>query len=111
MNKTEAKSAVAYFCRQGDECFKEREYVIAIEKYTKAIDLDPENAIHYRNRGDAYFKDEEYEAAIADFTEAIRLKSDDAIAYSNRGNAYRELGDETKALNDEQMTQALTHTN
>ena len=71
----------------------------AIENYTEAIKLEPENAKYLCKRGEAYLQHIEYEKAITDFTEAIRRNSDDTISYANRAKDYRELGDEEKALN------------
>ena len=64
------------------------DYDRALQDYTKAIDLKPNDAEAYNNRGGAYYLKEEYESAIVDFTKAIQLKPDYAEAYNNRGGAY-----------------------
>ena len=57
----------------------------AISHYDKAIQLDPDTAVYYRNRGVAYNKLGQYENAITEYTMAIQLDPDYALAYFNRG--------------------------
>ena len=64
------------------------DYDRVLQDYTKAIDLNPDDANAYNNSGVAYHLKKEYESAIADYTQAIQLKPDYAIAYNNRGRAY-----------------------
>ena len=56
--------------------------------HTKAIELNPNDAIAYNNRGGTYYLKGEYESAIADFSKAIELNPDYANAYNNRGVAH-----------------------
>ena len=65
----------------------------AIERYSYAIELAPNNAIAYNNRGNAYFQKDEYDRAIADFNKAIELKPNDPEVYYNLGNTYHRKGD------------------
>ena len=69
-----------------------KDYYGAIADYTKAIELDPDDASAYYNRGVAknYLKD--YYGAIADYTKAISLDPDNASAYKNRGIAKENSG-------------------
>ena len=57
----------------------------AIEDFSKAIDLDPDNAKAYYNRGTARAQLEMHEAALADFDKAIELDPASATVYCNRG--------------------------
>ncbi len=41
-------------------------YVAAVEEYTKAIEIDPEDATAYAERGRAYFGNEDYERCSND---------------------------------------------
>lgn len=115
---TKNRCGLAYRC-SADERLDAKQYNTAIEEYTQAINLDKENASLYRKRGEAYlgaggahqysyWQGKEFEKALVDFTDAIRLNQHDPIAYSNRAKTYRAMGDETNALNDERMAQALT---
>ena len=76
------------------------DYDRALQDYTKAIDLKPNDAEAYNNRGGAYYLKEEYESAIIDFTKAIDLNPDYAEAYNNRGVAYHLKEDYESAIAD-----------
>jgi len=80
----------------------------AIADFTRAIELEPEDAKVYFKRGQCYAGNGDYFRAAADFTKAIELGREDWAVYFNRACAYRELGDKNKALADYRKTLALT---
>ena len=86
---------------------REKWYKEAIEHYTAAIDLNPENARAYTNRGLAYAKQRNATAALADYSKAIALGLEDARVYNNRGGAYRKIGDFAAAFADYNTAIAL----
>src|SRR3989338_6791372 len=55
-----------------------KEHDSAIEAYTKAIALDPNDALAYNNRGAAYANKGQYDRAIEDYNKAIALNPNDA---------------------------------
>ena len=55
----------------------------AIERLTKAIELNPKNAKMYNYRGISYKAKKDYDQAIIDFNKAIEFDSENA-AGSNR---------------------------
>ena len=71
-----------------------------IEKFTKAIQLNPDDALAYYNRGVTYDELEQYDKAIDDYTKAIELNPDYAAAYFNRGLAYGKSEQYSKAMDD-----------
>ncbi len=75
-------------------------YTKAIEYYTKAISIDPNDAEAYINRGVAYTNLRKYEEAISDYTKAISIDPNDANAYCNRGNVFYLKGDCFNAKKD-----------
>jgi len=87
-----------------------------ITEFTRAIEIDPEDAAAYENRGSAYIDKGQYDRAISDLNKAIELDPKFAEAYYNRGNAYddkgqydRTISDFTKAIEIEpQFTIAIT---
>ena len=60
-----------YYYQRGLEYYWTDEEVSAIEDYTQAILLDPNNAAAYMNRGNAYYQKGENELAIADYKKAM----------------------------------------
>jgi tetratricopeptide (TPR) repeat protein len=75
-------------------------YDLAIDDFTKAIKLEPNNGLNYRERGRAYALKKDYDKAIADFNRAIQLDPGHAKAYNNRGLAFALKGDHDKAIAD-----------
>ena len=73
---------------------------VAIEAYSHAIILNPDNADAYHNRGTAYHAKGDYDRAIEDYTKVIKRNSNYAMAYSNRGTAYHAKGDYDRAIED-----------
>lgn len=71
------------------------------------LDLNPQEAIAYRNRGDAYYRLRKSHKAIADYNKAIALNPQDAVAYWSRGNAYYRLGKNSQAIADYNKAIAL----
>ena len=78
----------------------EGNYDLAIESFTKAIELNPDFAKAYANRAATYQCKGLFDRAIADHTKALELKPDHPEAYVNRGAAYGEQGDYDRAIAD-----------
>ena len=70
----------------------------ALEKFNKAIELNPDYAEAYSNRGNALTGLAQHAAALASFDAAIRLKPDFAEAHCNRGNTLYALGEFQQAV-------------
>ena len=64
----------------------------AIERYNKAIGLNPQMVMAYNNRGAAWMAGGDHLRAISDFSRAIELNPQDAGAHNNRGSAYKNIG-------------------
>lgn len=54
-------------------CVAAHKYKAAIDGYSKALMLSPENAVLFANRAFAYLKNEQYLAAVEDATNAIKF--------------------------------------
>ncbi|QYX30608.1 serine protease [Sphaerospermopsis torques-reginae] len=93
------------YANRGGAYSELKEYKQAIDDYTQAIKIDPENAEYYKNRGLAYFQLKDYKQAINDYTQAIKIDPKDALYYVGRGLAYFQLKDYKQAIND--YTQAI----
>ncbi|CAI5744666.1 unnamed protein product [Peronospora destructor] len=84
---------------QGNEALAHFKFLVAVEFYTKAIELVP-SAIFYANRAAAHVKSENYGSAIDDASAAIDLDSRYVKAYYRRGSAQLALGHHKKAVKD-----------
>jgi tetratricopeptide (TPR) repeat protein len=78
----------------------EKHYQLAVEGYTKAIELNPTNAIYYWNRAFSHIKLEEYGSAVEDATHAIDLDPNYVKGYYRRGDSFLALGKFKLALKD-----------
>lgn len=78
----------------------------AVDDFTRAIALDPQNAAAYNNRGLMEAAMKNYDAALQDFHQAITLQPNLAAAYNNRGMIRNVLADYPGAIAD--LNAALT---
>ncbi|KAH0744106.1 hypothetical protein KY290_032099 [Solanum tuberosum] len=90
-----------------NEAFKGHKYSQAIDLYTRAIELNGENAVYYANRAFAHTKLEEYGSAIQDGTRAIEIDPRYSKGYYRRGAAYLAMGKFKDALKDFQQVKKL----
>eukprot|EP01103_Thecamoeba_quadrilineata_P015013 TRINITY_DN4615_c0_g1_i1.p1 TRINITY_DN4615_c0_g1~~TRINITY_DN4615_c0_g1_i1.p1 ORF type:complete len:165 (+),score=41.18 TRINITY_DN4615_c0_g1_i1:27-497(+) len=80
--------------------FADKKFAQAYEKYTSAIERNPNNPILYSNRAFADLKLENYGLAIEDATKAIALDPKYIKAYYRRGATNMLLGKHQLALKD-----------
>ncbi|XP_026761396.1 small glutamine-rich tetratricopeptide repeat-containing protein alpha-like [Galleria mellonella] len=76
---------------EGNELMKAEKHREALEKYSRAIELDPRNSVFFCNRAAAHFKLGEHEAAVADCTAALALQPDYGKAHGRLGLALTAL--------------------
>jgi tetratricopeptide (TPR) repeat protein len=86
--------------KQGHAHFQREEYDIAIQYFSKAIELKPNLSNPYFNRGSCYGEKGNLELAIQDYTKAIELSPNDLKSYYSRGHCYSKKGDYTLAFED-----------
>ena len=72
----------------------------AIEAYTRAIELNPNDAKAYKNRGAAYGRKRQYDRAIGDYNKAIAIDPNYAYTYIYRGVAYGRKGQYDREIED-----------
>ncbi len=100
---TSAKGSAAFY-NQGDAYSKLGDYEGAIDKYTKAIGLYPNDAKAYVNRGNAHYEiaqhsgdpDRDFRAAIEDFNHALIFNPQASDAYLKRGIVRYEIAQYSK---------------
>ncbi len=92
------------FHKRGRKAADASEWQRAIENYSAAIRLSPDNAKYYVYRGYARLGSEsELDQILSDASEAIALKKDYALAHKLRASVYIMRGDEsstTKAIKE-----------
>ncbi|KAI5959049.1 PPT1 [Candida pseudojiufengensis] len=82
---------------EGNQHLKNHEYEEAIASYTKAIELDPTNAIFYSNRAQVQIKLENYGLAIQDCDLAIEQNPNFLKAYYRKGVSQMAILQHKKA--------------
>jgi len=73
---------------EGNELFKQKRYVEAVERYTEAIKRDPSNHVLYTNRATAYTKLQAYSEALKDCDKCIEMNPKFIKAYLRKGAVY-----------------------
>jgi tetratricopeptide (TPR) repeat protein len=73
---------------------------LAIEEFTKAIEIDPQLDLAYYNRGLVYYFKGDLERSLADLSKAIEIDDSNAYWYFDRGFEYLEFGEKEKAISD-----------
>ncbi len=81
------------------------DYDRALDDFTRAIELAPQNAFCYNQRGVSYHNKGEHDRALADLTRAIELAPQQAEYYFERGKFYHNQNKYDRALAD--FTQAI----
>ncbi|KAL0868633.1 hypothetical protein ABMA27_008088 [Loxostege sticticalis] len=76
---------------EGNELMKSERHREALDKYSRAIELDPRNAVYFCNRAAAHFKLGENESAVADCMAALALQPDYGKAHGRLGLALTAL--------------------
>jgi len=80
----------------------------AIEEFTKAITVAPEQPFYYGNRARTYLTLKEPAKAVEDFTRIIQLKKKpSAFDYADRCGAYAAAKQRSKAIRDCQKSLEL----
>ncbi|KAF7694584.1 Small glutamine-rich tetratricopeptide repeat-containing protein beta [Cucumispora dikerogammari] len=95
-SQSKYKRAMAHK-NEGNTLFKQSFYTKALEEYTKAIELVPDNEIFYSNRAACFQSLLKWDEAIADCEKAIEINSSFVKAYIRLGALYSLNGDKSKS--------------
>jgi len=87
-----ATSEAMKYKDKGNEEFKKGNMAQAIEFYTYATEMDPNNPIFFTNRSAAYAHMGKWDKSLRDADKAIKLNSSWEKGYWRKGNAHMELG-------------------
>ncbi|KFQ93157.1 Small glutamine-rich tetratricopeptide repeat-containing protein beta, partial [Nipponia nippon] len=83
---------------EGNNHMKEENYGAAVDCYTRAIELDPNNAVYYCNRAAAQSKLNNYIEAIKDCESAIAIDPKYSKAYGRMGMALTSVNKYEEAV-------------
>ena len=79
---------------------EQEKFDLALEEYTKAIEIYPNEPHYYSNRAWIYQKQQKYELALIDYSQAISVDKENPRWYDERANCYIAKEDFTAALKD-----------
>ncbi|KAI8974647.1 Metallo-dependent phosphatase-like protein [Pilobolus umbonatus] len=100
MSTEEKKTLAEKIKNEANGLFKDKRFPEAIEKYTSAIDLNPNVPSYYTNRAFCHLKLESYGYAIADSEQALKVDPLFTKANYRRASANMALGNFKEALKD-----------
>ncbi|XP_069596312.1 small glutamine-rich tetratricopeptide repeat-containing protein alpha [Ranitomeya imitator] len=83
---------------EGNEQMKFENFESAVSFYTKAIDLNPRNAVYFCNRAAAFSKIGNYAGAVRDCEDAITIDPNYSKAYGRMGLALSSLNKHAEAV-------------
>ncbi|KAL8896264.1 MAG: hypothetical protein Q9192_003183 [Flavoplaca navasiana] len=78
---------------EGNKAFAAKNFDEAIDKFSKAIDIEPENHVLYSNRSGAYASLKNFDKALEDATKTTEIKPDWAKGWGRKGAALHGTGD------------------
>ena len=82
---------------KGNECFKQGQFEIALEFYTKALEISPSNHIALSNRSLAFYKLERYDSALDEANKCVKANKSWAKGYLRKAAALNALGKHEEA--------------
>ncbi|KAL9000238.1 MAG: hypothetical protein Q9169_001140 [Polycauliona sp. 2 TL-2023] len=78
---------------EGNKAFAAKNFDEAIDKFSKAIEIEPENHVLYSNRSGAYASMKSFDKALEDATKTTEIKPDWAKGWGRKGAALHGTGD------------------
>jgi tetratricopeptide (TPR) repeat protein len=86
------------YLKRASTLSKLREYKLAIDDLTKAIELTEDCFVCFQNRGYTLLLNGQYKESIKDFDRVLSNDGEDSYALNNKGMALFKLGEAKKAL-------------
>lgn len=78
---------------KGNKAFQDGDFEVAIECFTKAIQINPSDHVFYSNRSASYASLKKYQEALEDAEKCVQLKPDWSKGYVRKGLAEFYLED------------------
>lgn len=82
----------------GNDAFKSKDYVKALEYYSQALQVDANNHVLYSNKSACYFNLNKFNEALGEAEKCIKIKDNWAKGYQRKGAAENALGQLWKAF-------------
>ncbi|MCE9532894.1 MAG: tetratricopeptide repeat protein [Planctomycetes bacterium] len=79
---------------------QKKNFESALDDYSKAIDIAPNQCAWRNNRALIWIEKKDYDKAIADYDEALRLFPQYGLAFRNRGHCWLKKKEYANALKD-----------
>lgn len=95
---SDQRAAAEKFKNEGNDFIVKKKPTEAVSCYTRAIELDPTNAVYYCNRAAAYAMLNEHFKVVEDAKKSIELNPSYSKAYNRLGKAYLSLGEPEEAV-------------
>ncbi|PWT79902.1 MAG: hypothetical protein C5B58_12610 [Acidobacteria bacterium] len=95
-----ADELAAVYQQRGYAEASNKQFPDAINDYSEAIKLTPEDARIYEQRAAVEMKINDYDKALADYSEAIKLKPNEVRYYGYRSYIYEVKGDIKNSMVD-----------
>ena len=96
----DAPSEAQAWRERGEDALESRRFAQALERFTRALELDPDNPQAYVHRGLCKAALERHADALADFERAVELDPSGASSRLNLALCKTELGRHDEALED-----------
>ncbi|KAI9877338.1 MAG: Hsp90 cochaperone [Pleopsidium flavum] len=78
---------------EGNKAFAEKKFEEAVDKFSKAIEIEPSNHVLYSNRSGAYASLKDFDHALEDANKVTEIKPDWAKGWGRKGAALHGTGD------------------
>ena len=85
------------YSEMADKYVSEGQTELALEYYSKAVALEPQNPTHYTTRGFFLLKLKRYDAALEDLSTVIKLEPQNPANFIARGLVYSDLKKQKEA--------------
>jgi len=100
LDRKQEPNLVAALQHRGMESTTQQQYPEAIEDFTEALKLKPDDAGIHERRAYVEMKTNAYDKALADYSEAIRLKPNEVRYYLLRSYIYETKDDIKSSMAD-----------
>ena len=105
--KAMAESSGDFYFNRGNDKADTGDHYGAIIDFTKAIEINPQDADAFFNRGNSKSAIKDYYGSIYDYTNSIEIDSSQSDYFINRGLSRQNIGDKEGACSDWEKASSL----